>query len=79
VLNDVTPTPFAKTEPPVDAAYQFSEHEAAGVAEIVADPPPQGVLPPTASAAAAGKAFTVAKTATLEEATHLVTVLESSA
>ena len=48
-----------------------------GVAESVTTPVLH--LAAGVTEGAAGKAFTVAKTDTLEDATHLVTVLESSA
>ena len=62
--------------PPVDAEYHLMTSLVPGVAESVTTP--ELHLAAGVTVGATGKAFTVAKTATLEEATHLVTVLESS-
>ena len=64
-MNEVTPVPLAKTDPPVDAAYQSMVVPLGAVAERTTVPVPQRE-PSMGEVAAVGKAFTVAVTAVRE-------------
>jgi hypothetical protein len=76
VVNDVTPDPPGKTEPPFETEYQSIVKPAPPVAERTTVPVPHREPPVTVGAE--GMALTVATTAALVEETQFVVVFFAS-
>ena len=77
VVNEFTPDPLVKTEPPLEAAYQSIVCPEIGVADIITVPVPH--LVPFVPEGVAGNALTVAVTAVLVADTQPVVVFLASA